>query len=627
MRLRIARITLAVLLALEIALLVFGPQSKDHLPDISAAEAAGKRPGWWDDAAMGLRYAAWINLGLLMVLLATAKSWTRPLSPAPLRTLNSELRTPKKWFWPFVIGAALLCLGLRLPLASKSLWWDEAWVMLQASHGKWIPDKKHDGELKFLAHDWKRCAWYYQKPTNHAPMSLLQKASLDAWRVARGAKREEFSDLAARAPALLASMAAVILLACLLRSWGNPGAGVLTAFVLALHPWHIRYGVDARAYALVVPLCISGMLAVTRLVDSSGRKVWPWFWWGSTEFLWLWAFPNAVFDITALNIVAAVLLWKQPAEKRDRWTVLLRLLVTNAFAAISFIQVFLPNLMQARHWAGQETDKHVLNSHLAFETFSYLFFGHPFWFQAITDSSGALRRAGSTEPLASNLSIILFAVLALLVLVCVVDGLLFARKRLGLGTLVLATLSLSSIAFCALTWGLQSYFYPRFVISLLPVFIASICLLMTNSRWPKVASAMTLAAFLAWFSPAIQSLLALPIAPLHDVATYVQDASTGEKSSPLIACYGLGREVMPLYEPACMPLENREDVAAVMQRARSGRRTLYIIQGYDSFNRTIMPGGFSLLDDRRLFEEIASFSGIEPDFRFHVFRMKSKPPE
>ena len=254
MILRNVRILLVALLALEGALLLFGPQSRDHLPAIQSALAANGKPEWWDDAAMGIRYAAWINLALLILLLLTSKHWTRPLSSSIEHPASSVQRP--RWFWPLVILALLTCLGLRLPLASKSLWWDEAWVVQQVSHGKWRPDPKQVDGFKFMAHDWKRCAFYYQKPTNHAPMSLAQKASFNVWRMITGSPRTEFSDLAARAPALLTSCAAVILLALLLRSWGRPGAGVLAGLLLVVHPWYIRYGVDARAYALVVPLAI-----------------------------------------------------------------------------------------------------------------------------------------------------------------------------------------------------------------------------------------------------------------------------------------------------------------------------------------------------------------------------------
>ena len=120
MHLRVLRLLLIALIVAEAALWFFGPQPKDHLPDIAAATAAGKRPDWWDDAAMGVHYAAAINAGLLVLLLASTKFWSRDArQPNP----PTAIRNPK-YFWPLIIAASLLCLGLRLPLASKSLWWD-----------------------------------------------------------------------------------------------------------------------------------------------------------------------------------------------------------------------------------------------------------------------------------------------------------------------------------------------------------------------------------------------------------------------------------------------------------------------------------------------------------------------
>src|SRR3954470_24531254 len=106
MSLRYVRLLLLALLALEAALLVFGPQARDHLPAIQSAFAANGKPEWWDDAAMGIRYAAWINLALLILLLVTTKQWTRPLSNSQPSTLNSQPSTPR-WFWPLVVLATL----------------------------------------------------------------------------------------------------------------------------------------------------------------------------------------------------------------------------------------------------------------------------------------------------------------------------------------------------------------------------------------------------------------------------------------------------------------------------------------------------------------------------------------
>jgi hypothetical protein len=91
MPLRNVRILLLVLLALEAALLLFGPQGGDHRPAIESALAAGEKPEWWDAAAMGIRSAAWINGGLLILLLLTSNWWTSPLTKFPISNLQSPI--------------------------------------------------------------------------------------------------------------------------------------------------------------------------------------------------------------------------------------------------------------------------------------------------------------------------------------------------------------------------------------------------------------------------------------------------------------------------------------------------------------------------------------------------------
>lgn len=620
MHLRVLRLLLIALIVAEAALWFFGPQPKDHLPDIAAATAAGKRPDWWDDAAMGVHYAAAINAGLLVLLLASSKFWSRDArQPNP----PTAIRNPK-YFWPLIIAASLLCLGLRLPLASKSLWWDEAWVIEQVSVGRWKADIKQPDKLKFQAHDWSRCTWYYQKPTNHAPMSLLQKASIMAWQKITHAKRDQFSDLAARVPALAASCLAVILLGLLLRGWGSPGVGVAAAFVLAIHPWHIRYGVDARAYALVVPLCIAGMLTITRIAKTRGEKFLPWLGWGITEFLWLWAYPNAAIDIAALNLVAAFLLWKNHSTDADRWTAFFRLAATNIFAAICLIQVFLPNLIQARHWAGQEADKHVLNADLAASTLSQLIFGQEYWLRWVSPGrdSEIIPQIihGAKFPGASFWSPPVFItalLLALTVAHCIV---FFGGKKFRTGIVTLAALFTSSLVFAAATWTLGSYFYPRFVIALLPVTIAVVCLAIAKATWRIFLALLIGVTLLVLYLAPLHLYLTRPYQPLHDVASFIQNEAMTQNKPPLVGCYGLGREVMPVYYPTAIPLENASDLAKLQKRAQMEQRPLYVTYGYDNFNRSMLGDGFKTLDDRSKFEEMKSFDGIEPEFTFHVLK-------
>ena len=630
MSLRSTRILLAVLLALEAALLLFGPQLRDHQPAIEAALAAKEKPDWWDDAAVGIHYAAWINAGLLLVLLLTAKWWAGSLSA--FRLPPSAFETPR-WFWPLALLAVLTCLALRLPLAGKSLWWDESWVVMQVTHGKWRPDTKKPGEFRFLEHDWKRAAFYYQKPTNHVPMSLAQKASFTVWQKLTRPAKGEFSNLAARAPALLASCAAVLLMAMLLRSWGWPGASVIAAFLLALHPWHIRYGVDARAYALVVPLCLAGMFAVSRIWQSRGAAILPWICWGVVEFLWLWAYPNAVLDVALLNVLLALIFLR---DREARAVGLMRLLITNVFAAMAFVQVFLPNVMQALHWAGSENVAQPLNLPLIKSTLSQLFLGVEFMWADAVETKG-LVSSGAGMAGTSFAGAMLLLTLSAVLLVISRRGStekLAARHWILLGTPVL-----SSLLFTALVGITGSYFYPRFIIAALPCVIALIALLFAEAisdaqpaaqkgRWARHALAWGLAVFLAakimpfWFAQT-GVLTTRPYAPLRDVAEFVVAAEGSQEGpKPLTVCYGHGHEVMPVYLPQVQAALSKAELEEFINGARGEHRPLLVLQGHSVHNRALIPDGFTLLDDRNLFEEVKSFAGIEPEFYWRVFRLR-----
>ena len=174
-----------------------------------------------------------------------------------------------------------------------------------------------------------------------------------------------------------------------------------------------------------------------------------------------------------------------------------------------------------------------------------------------------------------------------------------------------------------------SYFYPRFVIAALPCFIILACFAFVlggrhsvHTRWGGIVLAL-LIGYGYWSLPAAQMhvLLTRPIAPLHDVARYVQEQAAKDNKPPLILCYGLGREVLPVYEPRCVSVEDAVGLRKAIEQAKAEQRALFVIQGYNNFNRQLLPDGFTLLDDKSLFTEAAAFPGIDPEFYFRVFRM------
>ena len=78
------------------------------------------------------------------------------------------------------------------------------------------------------------------------------------------------NEFVLRLPGFATSLAAVALLGILMRLWGFPWTGLLAAFLLAMHPWHVRYGIEARGYTFVVLLTISGMVMLTWLMSRFG---------------------------------------------------------------------------------------------------------------------------------------------------------------------------------------------------------------------------------------------------------------------------------------------------------------------------------------------------------------------
>lgn len=372
---RRVRVVLGVLLAASLGVMAMAPspwKALEKIKGLVAGNPEAKVPWEWD-VDVGISLAALINGVVLLGLLFMVPWWLRPWTGE----VRMERRRPMERgvLWG-LLAMVVLGVGMRVPLATKSLWWDELWVIRQSSHGSWKVDEKSGEEMKFSPTSWKRCAFYYQKPTNHVPMALLQKASLEVWRGLSGAPRSEFNDLAARVPALMLSGATIFLVGWLLWAWGAGWVGTLGGVALfAVHPMAVRYGVDARAYALVMPLAISALLAGTRLVRLGGRDAVGWGWLAVNQCVWLWAFPHGVLDVLVMTVVLAALLGWAQSNMRDRVTVWLRLLVAHVISGLLFLQVFLPNLLQARRYAGNEGMGHVLDLGILKETLSRLVTG------------------------------------------------------------------------------------------------------------------------------------------------------------------------------------------------------------------------------------------------------------
>jgi hypothetical protein len=450
------------------------------------------------------------------------------------------------------------------------------------------------------------------------------------------------------------------LLGFLVRLWGFPWAGLFAALVLAMHPWHVRYGIEGRGYTFVVLLTISGMVMQTVLLGGSGgrcgsgerqagrpssgqagslsyddnsRRRWcapMWLWWlfGLNQALIVWSHLFSVWVCAALAATAAWWIWRNldgTARRRE----LCRLLVVNLAAAGLFLQLFLPNILQALDWGERNRDGSVLDWRYLAET--------------LTQIAAGCRNFAPAQAVTAAIVLLLFFVLG--------GWWMWRRNRaaatLSFGLVLAGAIVLATVALTGM------YFYHRFVVALvvpwcvvtplglvaLPAVIVNANKVMTGDRgWRRpflVAQAVTSFSFLlcvgalaqTWGSAVadeIGRLRRTPISPLRETAAFLRQR---EFAGDAVFGYGFGSEAVQYYLPE-LPVERDADAAQALEGALkaandSGKRLLVAV-GYEELNRRqLAPGGFRLLDDPARFEEVARFDGIEPLFGYRV--LDSRP--
>jgi hypothetical protein len=247
-----------------------------------------------------------------------------------------------------LLAAVLIAILPRAPRLHHSFWNDEETTMQDYAHGEWRAAK--DGTFKFKPVTWEETLFYNRGGSNHTLNSLLTRATLDGAAVFQSKearKRGEFSEAIARSVPFLASLVAVFLIGWLPARAGWTVAGVVAAWILALHPWHVRYSVEIRGYSIMFALMAGNLLCLWQAL-ATGRHRW-WFGFALCEAGYLLAFAGALHFALLVNVVAVIhLLRAAPADAR--WPALRALAAWNALAAIPVILLTLPSLPQFAYY-------------------------------------------------------------------------------------------------------------------------------------------------------------------------------------------------------------------------------------------------------------------------------------
>jgi 4-amino-4-deoxy-L-arabinose transferase-like glycosyltransferase len=134
------------------------------------------------------------------------------------------------------------------------------------------------------------------------------------------------------------------------RRWGRTVAWT-SVVLLALSPYAIRYGTEARMYSLVMLLVLGGWYCLRRALDQTSN------WWivasGVVAVLLLYTHYWSLYLLFSTAVVLAVIGWRTPPLRR----VISRLFAAGVAAGVLYLP-WLPSMVeQARHtgtpWGGR----------------------------------------------------------------------------------------------------------------------------------------------------------------------------------------------------------------------------------------------------------------------------------
>ncbi|MCB1210917.1 MAG: hypothetical protein KDK97_16460, partial [Verrucomicrobiales bacterium] len=174
----------------------------------------------------------------------------------------------------------------------------------------------------------------------------------------------------------------------------------------------------------------------------------------------------------------------------------------------------------------------------------------------------------------------------------------------------------AGILFATITRVAETYFYPRFVIALVPAIVIGWGAVLSR-RLLLGAPGLVFLGFL--FLPGWQLFTTRPYAPLRDAAEWIQQHGG---PSPVVLAYGHGREAYAVYDPQCHQIETLDQLESELAAAKAQNRLVFVVLGHNSFNRALLASGYKLLDDPARFEEIAHFTGIESEHYFRIFEAR-----
>ncbi|HEY5707641.1 MAG TPA: glycosyltransferase family 39 protein [Terrimicrobiaceae bacterium] len=565
---------------------------------------------WWAGA---------VNCVLLATLAATARWWLTSFAGGLYRLPRPSI---PRWLLILTICAMAISGWFGALRLNQSFWDDEVYAMRRAIHGVW--KREDDGSIKFRPVKWHETLWFFEKP-QHVLHSVITRVVLDTWRAVAKPRGLQFREDVVRFPSYIAGVLSVGSLALLLWRLGFPAAGVIAAFLLAIHPWHIRYASESRAYSLmlfILPLCY---VALIEALDS-GR----WRWWSTYAvalFALMYSNPLNIYPAAGVGLCglsASLWRWRDPAMPAQT----ARFFVVTLIAAMAFFQLMLPCVPQFIKYLNTTAVRGELDARWLSSYFSFLFTGAP-W-----SSTGQLvSRYVELYPRLVDQPA-LFAALAGLSIFLAALG---ARRLFcggALHALVTLALFLPAPAAYAISRARHQHLFVWYLLFLLPGLVAAIAMGLDSCRRALPASKAgstagvllvigLIGGYAVFTTPQRVWLTTRPIQQIRESANATRptlDPNAKENRGILTASF-IGPP--DPYDANIIRSDTMPKLAELIARADGENKILFVNFGFLRTAQIRYPSILKALDDPTLFEKIAELQGFEPINDRYVYRYKS----
>jgi hypothetical protein len=568
-----------------------------------------------------LWWASLLNAAIVTALVATRRWWLGPAAPS---TALSHYAPPRgadagrPWLHWVLLAAMVAHVAVAAPRLSQSFWGDEEYMVRKAVVGLW---HERDGVLRHESAKWGAAFFYYTRGNNPVPVSVLARASRTAW-IALGGDPWR-CEPAVRALPFAFGTLSVLMAGLFLGRIGLPVAGALAAWILVIHPWHLNYATQLRAYPLVLLLVPASLFATVSVLHRGSWRRWALY--GALQTLLLWAYPGALWFVITLSVGLALALvihhgfrtaWREQA---------MRLLATGMVSGAVWLQLMLPNLMQFLIDLGRRhvpTPRSTLTDMLG-----YLLSGMPWSDRSRAPFHSELADLAAVHPVA----VALFAGACVLLFVLGAWRLAWRGQGVALAAMLLPaplTVLFSDVR--------TLYLYPWYVIFALPgavmvaaVGLATLFVWLREPRARLVATSLAGLLFLlafAWISEKPRALLrSQSYEPFRESVEAVRpslDPRHPGNAEILTAAPHAGSRY---YDPLAVKTETVEELERMMERARSEQRPLFVTVGRLDLMRARFPEVLARLQDEEAFELVAFFPAFLEKYDRYVYHYRGGP--